>query len=97
MRNHLALTLSLALTYSISFTASKNIGLSLDYNENNSFVYVNGAKIYQFEAKDIHIDSKAVYNNKFLKIKIISVKYSTDFREKDAPELGLNFICISII
>ena len=26
--------------------------LSLDYNGNNSYLFVNGAKIYQFKTKD---------------------------------------------
>lgn len=32
-------------------------------------------------------DSKSVYNNEFLKPKIKSGKYSTDFCDKDAPEV----------
>ena len=40
--------------YSINFTTKRNkFCLSLHYNESNSFLYVNGVKLYQFKAKDI--------------------------------------------
>ena len=39
--------------YSISFSRSnRKFCLSLHYIENNSFLFVNGTKIYQFNAKD---------------------------------------------
>lgn len=37
------------------------------------------------------------YNNQFLKTKMKSGKYSTDFRGKDATEVGLNYIYIPIM
>ena len=45
-------TITAEVKYSINFTASKKkFCLSLHYNRNNRFLYVNGAKIYQFKPK----------------------------------------------
>ena len=42
--------------YSINFTVTKNkFGLSLHYNGANSYLFVNGTKIYIFKAKDSEI------------------------------------------
>ena len=42
--------------YPINFTESeKRLVLSLEYNESNSFLFVNATKIYQFKAKDSEI------------------------------------------
>ena len=42
--------------YSINFTKQENkFCLSLHYNESNSYLFVNAAKIYQFKAKDSEI------------------------------------------
>ena len=42
--------------YSINFTVTnKNICLSLHYNGVNSYLFVNGTKIYKFKAKDSEI------------------------------------------
>ena len=43
--------------YSINFTEKKpkNVCLSLHYNKENSYLFVNGTKIYKFKAKDSEI------------------------------------------
>ena len=42
--------------YSINFTLTKNkFCLSLHYNGTNSYLFVNGTKIYKFKAKDSEI------------------------------------------
>ena len=42
--------------YSINFTLTKNkFFLSLHYNGTNSYLFVNGTKIYKFKAKDSDI------------------------------------------
>ena len=42
--------------YSINFTESnKKFCLSLHYNGNNSYLFVNGTEIYKFKAKDSEI------------------------------------------
>ena len=47
------LTLSVEIMYSITFTENnKKICLSLHYNGANSYLFVNGTKIYKFKAKD---------------------------------------------
>ena len=47
--------------YSIIFTKSeKRFVLSLHYNENNSFVFVNVTKIFQFKTKNSEIEDYAL-------------------------------------
>ena len=41
--------------YSINFTVTKKICLSLHYNGANSCLFVNGTEIYEFKAKDSEI------------------------------------------
>ena len=42
--------------YTINFTVSKKeLCLSLHYNRANSYLFVNGTKIYKFKAKDSEI------------------------------------------
>ena len=49
-------TLTAEKMYSISFTATKKkFCLSLHYNGANSYLFVNGAEIYKFKAKDSEI------------------------------------------
>ena len=49
-------TLSAENVYSINFTLTKNkFCLSLHYNRANSYLFVNGIKIYKFKAKDSEI------------------------------------------
>ena len=46
-------TLRAEAKYPISFTQpNKRFVLRLHYNENNSFLFVNATKLYQFKAKD---------------------------------------------
>ena len=47
-------TLTTEKMYSINFTVTKKkFCLSLHYNGANSYLFVNGAEIYKFKAKDI--------------------------------------------
>ena len=47
------LILSVEIMYSINFTENnKKFCLSLHYNGANSYLFVNGIKIYKFKAKD---------------------------------------------
>ena len=49
-------TLTAEAQYSINFSRSKRkFCLSLHYNGNNSFLFVNATKIYQFKANDSEI------------------------------------------
>ena len=46
-------TLTAEVKYPINFTQSgKRFVLSLHYNGDNSFLFVNATKVYQFKAKD---------------------------------------------
>ena len=48
--------LSAEKIYSINFTENnKKFWLSLNYNEKNSYSFVNGGKIYKIKAKDSEI------------------------------------------
>ena len=48
-------TLTAEKMYSINFTVTKKICLSLHYNGANSYLFVNGNEIYRFKAKDSEI------------------------------------------
>ena len=49
-------TLTAEKIYSINFTVTKmKFCLSLDYNGANSYLFVNGAEVYKFKAKDSEI------------------------------------------
>ena len=49
-------TLSAEKMYSINFTEkNKKFCLSLHYNKENSYLFVNGTEIYKFKAKDFEI------------------------------------------
>ena len=55
-------TLPAKAKYLIIFAQSgKRSVLSLHYNGSNSFLFVNGTKIYQFKAKDTEIKDYALY------------------------------------
>ena len=56
-------------------------------------------KIWSGVCKSIkrELDSDPIYNKKFIKPKITSGKNPTDFHVKDAPEVGFNHICITIM
>ena len=46
------LTLSVEIMYSLNFTRNnKKLCLSLHYNGANSYLFVNGTKIYKFKSK----------------------------------------------
>ena len=48
--------------YSINFTVTKmKFCLSLHYNGANSYLFVNGAEIYKFKAKDSEIVASPLY------------------------------------
>ena len=54
-------TLTAEAKYPINFTQSgKRFVLSLHYNENNSFLFVNAGKVYQFKAKNSKIKDYAL-------------------------------------
>ena len=54
-------TLKADAKYPINFTQSgKRSVFSLGYNGNNSFLFVNATKIYQFKAKDSEIKDYAL-------------------------------------
>ena len=54
-------TLTAEAKYPIDFTQSgTRFVLSLHYNGSNSFLFVNGTKIYQFKAKDSEIKDYAL-------------------------------------
>ena len=50
-------TLTAEEKYPIHFTQSRK---SLHYNRNNSFLFVNATKIYQFKAKNSEINNYAL-------------------------------------
>ena len=48
--------------YAINFTVTKKkFYLSLHYNEANSYLFVNGIKIYKFKANDFEIVPRPLY------------------------------------
>ena len=62
-------TLTAEAKYSINFTQSgKRFVLSLHYNENNSFLFVNTTKVYQFKAKNSEIKHYALCLGKYFTI-----------------------------
>ena len=64
-------------TYSINFTVTKEkFCLSLHYNGDNSYLFVNGSEIYRFKAKDSEIVSTP------LCLGNISKDWSTDNMKK---------------
>ena len=51
-------TLTAEKEYSINFTEQgKKFFLTLDYNEMNSYTFVNGVEIYKFKARDSEINA----------------------------------------
>ena len=92
-------TLTTEAKYPINFTQSrKRFVLSLDYNENNGFLFVNATKIYQFEAKVSEIKDCALCLGNILKdFTIIKMKktrlkgvanfFSVDFNPVDTNDI----------
>ena len=68
-------TITAEAKYPINFTESeKRYALSVRYNGSNGFLFVNAAKIYQFQAKDLELKSyplclQAV--SKYLKLTLV--------------------------
>ena len=59
-------TLTAEKTYSINFTGAQNkFCLSLHYNGENSYLFVNGTKIIKFKAKDSEIVATPLCLRKF--------------------------------
>ena len=59
-------TLTAEAQYSINFSRSnRQFCLSLHYNGNNSFLFVNVTKIYQFKAKDSEIKKNSLVFRKY--------------------------------
>ena len=55
--------------YSINFTATKKkFCLSLHYNGANSYLFVNGTKIYKFKAKDSEIVATPLFRKYFKRL-----------------------------
>ena len=92
-------TLTTEAKYPINFTQSrKRFVLSLDYNENNGFLFVNATKIYRFEAKGSEIKNCALCLGNILKdFTIIKTKktwlkgvvnfFSVDFSPIDTNDI----------
>ena len=56
-------TLTAETKYPINFTQSnKRFVLSRHYNGNDSFLFVNATKVYQFKAKDFEIRKNIPFN-----------------------------------
>ena len=62
-------TLTSEAKYPINFTQPrKRFVLSLHYNGNNSFLFVNATKIYQFKAKDSEKNFHCAYKSYKLRV-----------------------------
>ena len=62
-------TLTAEKIYSITFAATrKRFCLSLDYNGENSYLFVNGTEIYKFKAKDSKIVATHYVQERFQRI-----------------------------
>ena len=72
------ITLTAKKMFSVNFTVSKRkFCLSLHYNEDNSYLLVNGTEIYKFKAKDSEI-----VPNSLLCLGNISQDFSVDNMKK---------------
>ena len=61
-------TITAEAKYAINFAESgKRFVLSWHYNENNSFLFVNAVKMYQFQAKDSETKAYPLYLGNILK------------------------------
>ena len=92
--------LTTEVIYLISFTQpNKRFVLSLHYNESNSFLLVNAAKIYQFTAKNSEVKGYAlclgniskdftIHNMKKTGLKgIVNFSFSVDFNPIDTNNI----------
>ena len=67
--------------YSINFTKTNTkFCLSLHYNGDNSYLFVNGTEIFKFKAKDSEIEATS----------IMSWKHFKDFSADNMKKTGLN-------
>ena len=79
-------------TYSINFTATKKkFCLSLSYNGDNSYLFVNGREIIEFKAKD----SEIVANP--LCLGNISEDFSSAIRKKKKMDSMVLFLILVLI
>ena len=85
-------TLTAEKIYSINFTLTKKkFRLSLHYNQENSYLFVNGTEIYKFKAKDseISVDPICLGN--------ISKDWSVDDMKKKMDLLVMFMILVLIM
>ena len=85
-------TLTAEKIYSINFTLTKKkFRLSLHYNQENSYLFVNGTEIYKFKAKDseISVDPICLGN--------ISKDWSADDMKKKMDLLVMFMILVLIM
>ena len=75
-------TLTSKAKYPINFTQSGvRFILSLHYNWNSSFLFINGTKIYQFKAKDSEIKYYKLCSGNISKHYTINNKKETRLKE----------------
>ena len=78
--------------YSINFTVpNKKLCLRLHYNGANSYLFVNGMKIYKFKTKDSAIFVGPVYLGN------ISKDWSVDNMKKKTGFTGYVYVLVSIM
>ena len=71
-------TLTAEKEYSINFTEQqKKFCLSLHYNGQNSYIFVNDVEIYKFKAKDSEVNAASLYLGK------VSKDFSVDNLKKN--------------
>ena len=75
--------------YSTNFTLTKKkFRLSLHYNGANSYLFVNGAEIYKFKAKDSEIGASPLCSGN------ISKDWSTDNMKKKQGLVVMSMILV---
>ena len=75
-------TLTAEAQYSINFSRSnRKFSLSLHYNGNNSFLFINATRIYQFKLKNSEIKPHKT---------VCSGNISKDFTANNMKKTGLN-------
>ena len=84
-------TLTAEKIYSINFTATKKkFCLSLNYNGENIYLFVNGTEVYKFKAKDSKIAAAPLYLGNILK------DWSVDDMEKK-QDFTVMFMILKLI
>ena len=85
-------TLTAEKIYSINFTLTKKkFRLSLHYNQENSYLFVNGTEIYKFKAKDSEISVDPLWLGN------ISKDWSVDDMKKKMDLLVMFMILVLIM